>query len=288
MLVADALSLDHATTEEQAAAARVPARPYVSQQIGCSDLAPLLIAWAVADRPAVHVPLPSAIGDWMRVAIERARRWAERPVPRELAGHAAVWCSERGRLVRVARGRRLPEIVAVKAGLRERAPQASYQRAGHDLEPLLWRTWADSEPRVRDSRYALDGVPVQWRETYRAPSVRMAAGPLVTYPDGWAWTWEGQLVVVNCKTTVKPKDAPDPPAWLQIQGEIAVTGADLGVLPHGIGWAADYRSDPVETRPTRAFWIEPERRTQAALVAFAAAAMEWIAEEAAERKDERE
>lgn len=282
--MSDDLSLDHATAETQAAEARAPVQPYVSQQIGCSDLAPLLIAWTVAGQRGFPLPLPPRIGDWMRTATERARRWSEKPVPEELRGQAAVWCSERARLVRVANGRHLPEIVAVKAGLRERSAQQAYQRAGLDLEPLLWRTWADDEPRIRQDRYALADVPAAWRDTYRAPSVRMSAGPLVTYPDGWAWTWSDELVLVNCKTTVKDKTEPDPPAWLQIQGEMAVTGADLGVLPHGIGWAADYRSDPVELRPVRAFWIEPERKTQAALVDFAARAMEWISEEATKKE----
>lgn len=282
----DSLSMDPAVMEAQAATVRVPERPRVSEQIGCSDLAPLLVGWAVAAVGSEWRAFPEHIREWLSLAARRALRFNEKPVPAELRGMPAVWCSERARLVRTPVGP-LPEIVAVKAGLRARAPQTDYQRAGVDLEPALWRRWLEVDRDVAWAQYALERVPAAWRETYRAPSVRMTDGPLVTYPDGWGETVWGETIIVNAKTTRDDKERPDPPAWIQVQGEMEVTGSDRACLPHGIGWNADdgyarrmgWDPDPTQRR-VRVFWVERDERVGRVLREFAVRAMEWISEAA--------
>lgn len=310
----------------QAAEARTPAVPYVSQQIGCSDLAPLLLARAVAFGDCSAWPaMPEHVRSWLDQAAERARRWSEKPVPQELRGQVAVWCSERARLVRVEGGhsarehalslaatmlegedglegavavlmaaldkvtrervksgkvRMLPELVAVKAGLRTRPAQASYARAGEVLEAALWRRWLDEADDVAEAHYSAAGIPRELRERFTAPKVAHGSSPLITYPDGWGTTWYGRRFVVNCKTTFDGKKTTvDPPAWLQVQGEMVCMDAPLAVLPHGLGWAADYMTGPPELRPIRVDWIEADTSAQAALVQVARESMGWILEE---------
>lgn len=284
--MSDALSMDPAIMEAQAATVRVPERPRVSEQIGCSDLAPLLVGWAVADSGGEWDVWPEHIRAWLFLAVERARRWSEKPVPQHLRGMPAVWCSERARLVRTPVGP-LPEIVAIKAGLRARPPQTDYQRAGVDLEAALWRRWREVDEEVGWAQYALNGVPKHLASTWTAPKVRMADAPLITYPDGWGETMWGESFVVNAKTTRDDKERPDPPAWIQVQGEMEVMDADRAVLPHGIGWNADddyarrmgWHPDPTRRR-VRVFWVERDERVGAALREFAKRAMEWISEAA--------
>lgn len=284
----DVGSFDPATMEAEAAEVRAPEAPYVSQQIGCSDLAPLLLADILCRGEADVAAFPEWIRDWLRMASSRSRRWAEasKRVPDDLRGQSAVWCSERARIVRTSVGD-IPECVAVKAGKRAKAQREAYMQAGHDLEAELWRRWLEDDERMAVAHYAFEGVPSDLRGEWSAPKVKHPTSPLITYPDGWGETWTGQRVLVNCKTSVRNKDGIDPPAWLQAQGEMVCMRAELAVLPHGIGWAAGpedaygMRMDPDPTkRPIKVFWVEADARAQAELVRFAASAMAWILETA--------
>lgn len=278
------LSMDPAVMVAQAAEVRVPSKPRVSEQIGCSDLAPLLVGWGNARRGSDWRDFPAPIREWLETAAQRAQRWSEKPVPQHLKGMPAVWCAERARLVRTPAGA-VPEIVAIKAGLRERAAQTDYQAAGNRLEAALWRRWLEVEAEVGWSRYALADVPEHLAGVWTAPKARMTDAPLITYPDGWGETRWGESFVINCKTTRDPKDQPDPPAWIQVQGEMAVMDADKAVLPHGIGWNADdsyarymdWHPDPTQ-RPVRVFWVERDVAVGRALVEFSKRAMDWIHE----------
>lgn len=284
MTTSDALSMDPDVMDAQAAEVRAPVTPYVSRQIGCSDLAPLLVAWAVARGWSPGwTAYPPRIRAWLNTATSRARRWSEKPVPAELRGMPAVWCAERARLVRTPIGP-LPEIVAVKAGVRERPERADYMQAGLDLEAALWDRWmADSRQRAH---YALAGVPASLRYRWSAPKCTHETAPLVTYPDGWGVTEYGESFVVNCKTTHTVKTEVDPPAWIQVQGEMEVMGADLAILPHGQRWLADYLREPPTERPVEVFTVERSPAVGRELAAFAPRAMEWISETAEKAKKE--
>lgn len=283
-----ALSMDPDVMDAQAAEVRAPVTPYVSRQIGCSDLAPLLVAWAVARVGSMWTPYPPRIRAWLDMAARRALRWSEKPVPAELRGMPAVWCAERARLVRTPIGP-LPEIVATKAGLRERPERADYMQAGLDLEAALWDRWWSSEggpDGCARAHYALAGVPASLRGRWSAPKCTHETAPLVTYPDGWGVTGYGEQAVINLKTTHAIKTEIDPPAWIQVQGEMEVMGADLAVLPHGQRWLADYLREPPEERPVEVFTVERSPAVGRELAAFATRAMEWINEVAEKAKKE--
>ncbi len=286
--MSDALSMDPAVMDAQAAEVRVPEAPYVSRQIGCSDLAPLLVAWTTARAFHNWTVYPPRIRDWLAMAVQRARRWSEKPVPAELRGMPAVWCAERARLVRTPVGH-LPEIVAVKAGVRAKAERKDYMQAGHDLEAALWDRWWSSEggpDGCARASYALAGVPGALRSRWSAPKCTHETAPLVTYPDGWGETGYGERCVINLKTTRDVKTEVDPPAWIQVQGEMEVMNADLAILPHGQRWLADYPREPPTERPVEVFTVERSPAVGRELAAFATRAMEWINEVAEKAKKE--
>lgn len=278
-----ALSMDPDVMDAQAATVRAPAKPYVSEQLGASDVAPMMIAAIVANAfPFAWVgPMPIEIVDWIGLSCERARAWTKGPKV------SPLWPAERARAVKTAAGP-MPEILAVKAGLRERAPRDAAMRGGVELEPLLVRTWWETrrDASLRTMYYALDGVPEHWREErdgrplFVAPKVTHKTAPLVTYPDGWGDDAWGDLFVLNAKCTVKPKEQLDPPYWIQAQAEMAVTGASSAVLPHGIGWLADWMREPVEERPIKVFTVQRDEAAVQAIEAFAVRAVEWIRETA--------
>jgi len=255
-----------------------PERPYLSNQLGASEIAPMMIALRTWDGMPPHV-------------VEFCERSAERaafvgPVARMPAHlkHPAlspVWCADKAKRVRTSVGP-LPKCLATKAGVREKERQEDYQARGERLEPLLWRMWVDSMRPLTDCWLDVDSLrsqhdvlamyPAEWG--VRAPSVRHPSEPrLVTYLDGWGRDIMGERVVVNCKLSRERKDAADVPAWIQMQAEIACTRASLGLLVYGEKWNADYIDGPEHERgPIVPFPVEPDAGAERAILATVAAA----------------
>lgn len=245
----------------------VPADRHVSRQVGCSDLGALFVAFDVRDG------LPPNIQKWIGVARERAA-WGKKKSPPEEIRCVATWAALRARKVATPSGS-LPEIIATKAGLREREAQAGYAKTGEKLERLLLSTWRATLPEageldaasIRTQHEVRDLYPAEWLDALRMPSIRCAKVPaLVTYgPDAWARTSFGEPVVINAKCSRDWKEEPDPTAWLQMQGESMCALDALAVLVVGQKWLADYMREPVEERPIRVWPIEPHAGTQQAI-----------------------
>lgn len=278
-LVDPALAKDPAAA--RAAAFAGPEKPYLSNQIGCSELAPLMIALGTEEG------MPPRVLDWMKTARERASYGLSKTIPAHLKSPTwggPVWCATNARKVNTAHGP-MAYCLATKAGVRERDERKEYQQAGLDLEPKLWRRWVDSMRNddgcaldvdsLRSQHDVLAMYPSRW--AVRAPSVRHPEETrLVTYLDGWGRDVVGEDIVVNAKLSRDWKDEPDVPAWIQMQGEIACTRAALGVLVYGQRWNADYLREPPEERPVSVFPIEPDEGAERACLVTVAKAFEHI------------
>lgn len=286
----DDLALDLETIDRQRLAARVPADAWVSRQIGCSDLAPLLVAsFVFGRRDSLAIEVCNRLGPvertWLMRAVDYAA-WASGSANGAEPRVEAKWCAAKAAAVETPVGR-VPQIVAVKAGARTREWQGALAAGGVRLEGELIRRWADLEStndelaRIVTQHEVVGMYPPAWRA--KAPRIAHPSfDGLVTYPDAWGWTWNGELAVINAKTTYKPAASASPPYVIQMQGELAVTGAALGLLPHGQGWLSDYGSTPPEERPIETFRALPYAPLGEALVAFAREALAWISEVNAE------
>lgn len=292
----DGLSMDldsmHPAPEVMAEV-RLPPDPCVSHTVGCGELAPLMIA-ALAWRPDIAPNLRvfgGAMVEWLETAAQRAEFEHQGKGPR---GFPAVWAATSAKRVPVpTSSKHLPACVAEKAGLRVRPKQDRVKADGVRLEAALWRRFAAMHEELgldpTTLRYALDGVPAAWleadpqtgREKFSACRVSILGHALSTKPDGWGVTLEGESLVVNCKATMMYKPHPDPPAWLQMQGELAVCGMTLGMLPHGQCWLQDDPTlPPSEERRVDVFPVRYVPRVGEELVAFADRALAWIRAEA--------
>ena len=267
------LSMDPAVMEAEARAATDAASAgalitggYLSSSIGCSELAPMMVAFDLRDG------MPDHIQRWIGEARTRALHGARRPAPRV---SVATWCAERAYQCRTPLGP-MPTCLAEKAGLTRKPPRKPHMQAGELLEPALWRTWKASlgarsavvVDTLRSQFDVLGLYPAEWG--VRPPRVARDDEPaLVDYPDGWGETILGERLVVNCKTSREWKEDPDPPAWIQMQAEAWVTRSDFALLVLGQKWLADYMREPVEQRPVRVWQIEPDESVQSALVEVA-------------------
>lgn len=253
--------------EREAAEARLPAARFVSRQVGCSDLGPLFVAYADT------AGLPANIAAWIERARLRAKHGTKKNVPEEIRC-VATWAALKSRLVRTPVGM-LPEIVATKAGLRAKEAQASYAKGGEELEEKLLATWrrtlGDSDridpESIRTQHDVRRLYPAEWHGTLRMPNIRCPSLPeLVTYgPDAWARTPFGDAIVINAKCSRDWKEEPDPPAWLQLQGEGMCCDA-LALLVLGQKWLADYVREPVEERAIRVWPVEEHAGTRLEIV----------------------
>lgn len=264
------------------APARAPEKPYLSNQIGCSELASLMIALGT------EAGMPERVRSWIAVARERASYGLRKDIPAHLKSPAwggPVWCATNARKVNTEHGP-MAYCLAVKAGVRERDAQKEYQKSGVDLEHELWRRWVDSMRNDTDCALDVDTLrsqhdvlamyPAEW--STRAPSVRHPVEQrLVTYPDGWGADVVAERVVINAKLSRDWKEEPDVPAWIQMQGEIACCRASLGVLVYGQKWNADYmREEPWDRGPIAAFPIDPDASAERAILATVSKAFEAI------------
>lgn len=257
-----------------------PARPYLSSQIGCSEVASMMVAMRTWDG------MPPRVVEYLERCAERAA-WhgPVKSMPAHLK-HPALspaWIADNAKLVRTSVGT-LPKCIAIKAGVRAKDAQEDYQARGERMEPVLWRMWVDSlraEPdcpivveTLRSQHEVIALYPKEW--AVRAPSVRHPdESRLVTYLDGWGETIVGDHVVVNCKLSRDRKPEPDPAAWIQMQAEIACTRAAFGVLVYGERWNADYIQGPEwERGPIVPHPVRPDAGAERAVLATVAAA--WV------------
>lgn len=280
---ADQAALDAATFTPDAHALPAPVAPYLSNQIGCSELCSLMIALGTDEG------MPDDVRAWMVTARERASYGRKsKKVPQHLKSPALagpVWAVDNAASVRTPFGI-MPYCIAVKAGVRERDGQLDYQKAGVDLEATLWARWVASLRLDEGCALDVDSLvsqheilaryPSEWN--VRAPSVRHPEEVrLVTYLDGWGRDVVGERVVCNAKLSRDWKERPDVPAWIQMQGEIACTRASLGLLIYGQKWNADYmQEEPQDRGPIAPFPIEPDASAERAILVTVARAFERI------------
>lgn len=307
--MSDDLSLDLETVDRQRLAARVPADAWVSRQIGCSDLAPLLVAASVAPPPdrlgvadalaRVEALLGPSERTWLTLGADRAH-WACGMVTPDYKSGPQVdagWAADKGRCVETPIGH-VPEIVAYKAGVRTREATSWSAAEGNRLEAALLKKWGELEETQEQiarlvtqhevlaayRALAADFYPEAWGVAERSKRI---AHPqfdgLVTYPDAWAWLWSGERAVINAKCHWQRATSVSAPYVIQMQGELAVTRSAIGFLPYGQGWTAKFGwRAPPEDRPIETFQIDPNPALGAALVAFARASLAWISEVNAE------
>jgi hypothetical protein len=298
---------DEGLTPDGAAAASALARVppegtgYVSRQVGASELSSLLVAATVAPPvgelgarvsaalTAVESAAHPLVRDWLIRASDRAQWAAGREMVSRDAGPPcdAPWAAEKGRVVHTPLGR-VPELVAVKANLRLKEAKTWSASEGTRLERALFDRWT-AMPETREEFHGFvsqhqvaDMYPPHWQ--VRAARVAHPECPdAVTYPDAWCRDFLDEWVVVNCKCNWKPTAEVAPIYTIQLQAEMWITRAVLGVLPTGQGWTAKYGwRAPPEQRPVDVFRVEPAPRFQAALAAFAHVANQWVSETADE------
>ena len=257
-----------------------PARPYLSAQIGCSEVAAMMVALRTWDGMPARV-----VGYLERCAERAAWHGPVKSMPAHLKHPelSPAWIADNAKPVRTSVGT-LPKCIAIKAGVRAKDARDDYMERGERLEPVLWRMWIDSmrgDPRctldvesLRSQHDVLAMYPREWG--VRAPSVRHPDEPrLVTYLDGWGADLLGEPVVVNCKLSRDRKPEPDAAAWIQMQGEIACTRATLGLLVFGERWNADYIDGPEwERGPIVPHPVKPDAGAERAILATVAAA--WV------------
>lgn len=136
----------------------------------------------------------------------------------------------------------------------ERAPKVgSAARRGRKQEVDLFRTW---KQRLTDKRFvhevekeidARTFIHVEGHPTLQRilPIVDRHEPRLIDSTDALALTTDKKLVVVQGKCTGDLVGTDCPWYWtLQVQGEIAVTDADFGVVVCGEGWASGFEPAP--------------------------------------------
>lgn len=204
-----------------------PADPWLARRMegfGCSDLPALLVA----------VGLASAEG-------------------------APGYITDRAKLIRRKGGRPVPRLFLEKAGLRGPLKAGEAAQRGQAREHELLDQWRRRlEHGHFYGRHEADLVPSSLGFAADAPKewyplIDRGRGRLLDTPDAWIRDVFGALVPVQAKCSMREKR--ELPWWwaVQLQGELAVQGADRGVLVCGEGWAATWttidgpiRSWPVE------------------------------------------
>lgn len=154
----------------------------------------------------------------------------------------------------------IPKMLAQKAGLRSR-PKGGDQKskdAGNELErELLGRYRATIAKRRVDPKSIRHAstLPKQF-----FPFVDRHCPALAVTPDAWARALDGELCMIELKTTYHPLAVVRAP-WhylCQLQAEMAVCGARWGLLVMGEGWIADEPGQnwtPRPRGPIRAFAV---------------------------------
>ena len=154
-----------------------------------------------------------------------------------------------------------PFWVAQKLGIAAPDKGATQDR-GTAREPELLDAWIAKLERDEWSVPAereVDPDSVQWWGALpkEFPPLRDRLSPIASYPDGWARTWAGELVLISIKCA---RYGYSKPAWwngiteapwyyaVQQHGEHAVISAKRSIVVVGCGWNRD-EEDPRSDGP---------------------------------------
>lgn len=159
------------------------------------------------------------------------------------------WVQDLAKPIRVAGLKeRPPRLFAAKAGLaaRPKVGRAAHVGTAREAELFEQAVMHVGRGTLRGGGELLDAstlrhavsVPRQWLPLVDRHSARLSATP-----DAWGSDVLGRHVTVELKCSVKPYGELPEHYRLQVQAQIAVMGADAGVLVVGQGWAADFRQD---------------------------------------------
>jgi hypothetical protein len=147
------------------------------------------------------------------------------------------------------RGGTAPRVIARKAGLAAPEALSDVMRRGLEREPELaeaWRAQLHGSATLLEPeslRYVPHAVPRAW-----LPLVDRHCHELTCTPDAWIDDVLGGHHVVELKCSVRAHVELPPHYVLQVQAQIAVTGADGGVLVVGQQWGAGWLGDgPIAT-----------------------------------------
>lgn len=159
----------------------------------------------------------------------------------------------------------VPKLLAQKAGLRAR-PKGGGQKvkdAGSELERELLAQY-----RATLAKHRLDPRSIRHADTLPKqffPLVDRHCHALAVTPDAWARARDGELTMIELKTTYHPLKVVRPP-WhyvCQLQAEIAACSARYGLLVIGEGWIQPEASAGGASRsrgPIRAFAFERDEQ----------------------------
>lgn len=199
-----------------------PSDPWLARRalgFGASDVAALLVA--LGRRHAEDFPA------WVRDAAKPIRTRAG-IVPRVLARKAGLAAYE------------APSAVALEGIRRERE---LYSEAYRQARVAPWVASPGLDPE--SLTYAPDAIP---RECL--PLVDRYERALSATPDAWARDLYGGLVCVELKCSVQAVLHLPPHYALQVQAQIAVMGAESGLLVVGQQWGASWAPDgPIAAWP---------------------------------------
>lgn len=261
---------------DHAGEALAPADAYLSSWVGCSEVASLMVALDVRDG------LPPRIQKWIADARTRAawKKTKASPHAPTFDGEPlrATWAAVRATLVRTPVGM-MPQCIAEKAGIRAKPASPYDAAAGNALEERLLRRWIETLRAAEAPLVDVDSIVTQAEMLARYPKAWRMRTPriyhpterrLVNYADAWCCDVVGEDIIINGKTSREYKVDLDPPAWIQMQGEIACAQASLGLVVIGQRWLADFgdigRRPPEERGPIEVFPVEPDAKAEAAIL----------------------
>jgi len=196
------------------------------------------------------------------------------PAPRYLA--------DRAKVITRGPGRGLPRIIAEKAGVVEPLKAGGAAARGTSRERELLEHWRELLRREQYSDEGAEGALLPESVTH-ADMMLASCWPLVDRHqprltatlDAWARDAMGCEAVVECKCTATDRTSA-PWYWVaQVQAQLAVSGADYGLLLVGEFWAAWHGNDG----PVRVWAVERDETAIALIRELVARS--WEAVEAA-------
>ena len=215
-----------------------PSDPWLARRDagwGCSDLPALMLA--LGKRDATTAPK----GLTTRVALRRTRRGI---VPRIFA--------EKARLLRPLKS----GAPAHEGKVREKA---LFDQWRSDLVNGIHASPSDRYIDPHSIQHVSEAVPLEW-----LPLVDRVEPHLLDTPDGFGRLYCGCLVAIQAKCSFGEKSEITWPWRDQLNGEIAVTGSQFGVLLCGVGWS-HWNANIQAQGVIRSFWLERDETAIAEL-----------------------
>lgn len=203
------------------------------------------------DTPPVPEPAAPPTDPWLarRLASFGASEVAALLVAlgRRHAEDFPAWVRAQAKPIRTRAGI-VPRVIARKAGLAAEERMPDVARTGTEREPEVWRAFA-AKLRGRDVRgadlldpdslsYVPATLPQGWLPLRDHVEPRLSATP-----DAWAHDVLGRQWAVELKCSTKAVLSVPPHYALQLQTQMAVMGAECGLLVVGQQWAAGWLDD---------------------------------------------